>query len=234
MTTREMHYDFKIKSNKLDSQQNRNFTIPEIDWFLNEGTDFFVKKIVAPRIRANTGFEINQRAIDDVRTLVVDNECFPVPEGNYVVDLMPEYLFYISGTVIMNKGKCSDVVGTLKIQQHDDLFETSPFDKSSFEWREVNATFVKDGIRIFTDGTFTCTSACIKYVKKPKYIHNAQDFEGGSYTHPSGTVLTGTRDSELPEHVHREIVDIAVMLASTSLSSPDYQIKMQKLNFNGL
>jgi len=44
MTVKDMHYDFKKKLNKVDSQQNRNLLIPEIDWTHN---DFVVA--VAPQ-----------------------------------------------------------------------------------------------------------------------------------------------------------------------------------------
>ena len=36
MNISEMHYDFKKKLNKVDSEQNRNLLVPEIDWALNE------------------------------------------------------------------------------------------------------------------------------------------------------------------------------------------------------
>ena len=39
MNIREMHYDFKKKFNKIDSQKNRNLLVPEIDWSLNEAVN---------------------------------------------------------------------------------------------------------------------------------------------------------------------------------------------------
>ena len=43
MTIQEMHYDFKMKLNKIDSEQYRNLRIPEIDWKLNEALEIFIK-----------------------------------------------------------------------------------------------------------------------------------------------------------------------------------------------
>ena len=48
MTIQDMHYDFKKKLNKIDSQQNRNLLIPEIDWTLNEAQELFVKITAFP------------------------------------------------------------------------------------------------------------------------------------------------------------------------------------------
>ena len=61
MNAREMHYDFKQKLNKIDSQKYRNLLVPEIDWKLNEAQEVFVKIIAEPRLRSQLGFEINQR-----------------------------------------------------------------------------------------------------------------------------------------------------------------------------
>ena len=70
MTVQDMHYDFKMKLNKLDSQQLRNFLIPEIDWLLNEAQELFVKWVAEPRIPNGLGLETNQRSIDDIRVLM--------------------------------------------------------------------------------------------------------------------------------------------------------------------
>ena len=43
MTIQEMHYDVKMKLNKVDSQQYRNLIIPQVDWILNEAQELFVK-----------------------------------------------------------------------------------------------------------------------------------------------------------------------------------------------
>jgi hypothetical protein len=119
----------------------------------------------------------------------------------------------------------------LFIKQHDDLHEESPFDCSSFEWREVSVRFFKNGLRVFTDGTFIVESICeFNYIKKPVYIQNAQDYVGGTYNLPNGTTLTGFTNCELPEHTHREIVDLAVLIATGQLQIPDYQIKQDKIN----
>jgi len=227
-----MHYDFKTKLNKIDSQQYRNLRIPEIDWKLNEAYELFVKMVAKPRLRNKLGFETSQRNIDDIRTIVVKDYCSPVVDG--VATLPDNYWHFISGDAIMDKNNCVGFKGTVRIRQHDDEFENSPFDNSSFEWREVNGVFYEEGVKLFTDGTFTNRDFCMNYIKKLQYIHNAEDFRSGSYRLPSGILLSGSVDCELPEQTHREIVDIAVALASSELQNPDHQTKLQKLNLNNL
>ena len=232
MTVEEMHYDVKIKFNKVDTESNRNLKIPEIDWSLNEAAELFVKMIAEPRIKNGLGFETSQRSIDDIRTIVVNSNCIPVT--NNIATLPDNYWHFVGAEVIMEKGACDEVKGKFHVRQHDDEFELSPFDRSSFEWRIVNGVFFEDGVKFFTDGSFTLSEFCLSYIRKMAYIHYAVGFNATGYKLPSGTLLTGSENCELPEHTHREIVDLAVMILSGQVQSPDYKLKAAKLNLNKL
>lgn len=226
-----MHYDFKRKFNKIDSQSNRNLLIPEIDWILNEAQNIFIKLVAQPRYQNNLGFETSSRTIEDIRSLVEDGyECVIT---NDIAELPSDYFFYVKSYARISKNSCNNVRASLIIRQHDDEFETSMFDKSSFEWREVNAVFNNKGLKLFPED-FEINSVILDYIKKPKYMHNAENFGSGSYKLPSGEVLTGSQDCELPDHVHSEIVDIAVLIASGDISLPDYGVKLNKINLNQL
>lgn len=235
MTSREMHYDFKQKLNKIDSQKYRNLLVPEIDWKLNEAQEIFVKAIAQPRLANQIGFEVNQRTINDIRTIVIDQKPADgiVPtvfdESSFIAILPEDYWFLAKATVLATKGTCVDVTLKTREVQHDDEHELSPFDRSSFEWRISNIRFNKDGIRIFTDSTYTINKILLEYLKEPRMIHNAADFQGGTYNTLDGTALTGTQDCELPKMVHKEIVDLAVLITAGDLSLPDYAIKQRKV-----
>lgn len=236
MDIKGMHYDIKFKLNKVDSQQYRNLKVPELDWAINEAVDIYIKSIAEPRTSNYLGFETSQRTTDDLRTIVVnDASLIPIEIDNetYKVELPQEYMFYVSANVVISKENCADRIARAILRQHDDRSETSPFDTSSFEWKEVNIRFYENGIKLFTDGTFKIKEVKLNYIRKHKYIHNAQDFlPTGSYKLPSGTLLTGIQNCELPEHTHREIVDIAVLILANNLDSPNYQLKQAKVNLN--
>ena len=238
MTIKDMHYDFKKKLNKVDSQQYRNLLIPEIDWALNEAQNVFIDIVSEPRLRTQLGFEKSQKNIDDIRTLVIPDLCSTIsntgtiPEYN-ILTLPENYRYFIKGDVYITKGSCNKKV-RITPQEHDDEFEEDVFYKSSFEWKRVNALFVNTGLKIFSDGTFTHDRVCISYIKNPIYIHNAEDYRNGTYNLPGGQSLIGSVSCELPIHTHREIVDLAVMIISGELQIPDYQIKYAKLNLNNL
>lgn len=241
MTVQEMHYDFKMKLNKIDSEQYRNLRVPEIDWLLNEAQEFFIKSVAFPRVSNYLGFETSQRTIDDIRTIVVENKQLEKDlinsEDRQKVFVLPtDYMFYISAKVTVSKAQCGLKEVRLLIKQHDDKFEESPFDNSSFEWGDINATFDSKGLRVYSDGTFDVENVKLNYIKEPVYIHNASDFkpEGQYKSLKTGLNLTGRQNCELPNQTHREIVDIAVMLASSNLDMQNIQIKQGKLNLNQL
>lgn len=235
MNARAMHYDFKQKLNRIDSQKFRNLKVPEIDWKLNEAQEVFVKIIAQPRLSKEYGFEVNTRTINDIRTIVVDHK--PVDyitpivfdTSSFTITLPTEYWFLSKAVVLATKGNCTNVKLRTNEIQHDDEDDLSPFDRSSFEWRVVNIRFNKEGLRLFTDSTFVINKVGLEYLKKPRAIWNAQDAENGNYNDMNGNNLTGEQSSELPEGVHREIVDLAVLITAGDLSLPDYQLKYNKL-----
>lgn len=233
MDIREMHYDFKQKLNKADSQKNRNLKVPEIDWQLNEAQELFVKMVANPRLRKEYGFEINQRSIDDIRTIVVDQVkgSGVVPTvfdpTSYIAVPPTDYWYGAKYRVFATKGNCTERELDTQVVQHDDRHERSAFNKSSFEWRVANIRFNKDGLRVFTDGSFSITEVCFEYLKQPPMMHNAADF--GGYTTLTGTVLAGRVNCVLPIGVHREIVDLAVLMTAGNIGSENQQFKQAKV-----
>lgn len=239
MNIKEMHYDFKKKLDKIDSQQNRRLLVPEIDWVLNEAINLFIDLVAFPRKTNLKGFEKSQKTIDDIRTVVVTDNCsislvdFNNPE-TIVATLPEEYKYFLRGYAIVSKNSCTGKRARIFIQEHDDMFEESPFDRSSFEWREVNGMFNQNGLELFTGGDFNVDGCCLSYILQHPFVHNAEDYRGGTYTLLDGTVLTGTQDCILPASAHSEIVDLAVMISAGELQLQDYQIKAQKANINNL
>ena len=55
-----------------------------------------------------------------------------------------------------------------------------------------------------------------------------------SYKSLEGVSLSGSQNCELPEHTHREIVDIAVLLLTQNMQAADYQLRHEKLKLNQL
>ena len=138
MDIKEMEYDVKFKLNKVDSNQYRNLRIPEIDWALNEAQEIFIKIVAEPRSNKHLtqrivelGFQINQRSIDDIRTIVkLDQVLTPtkIDDTRFQYQLPQDYLFFHRARVFATKGNCEEVKCTLMHKQTDDRFLESPFD----------------------------------------------------------------------------------------------------------
>lgn len=253
MTIEEMHYDFKMKLNKLDSQQYRNLLIPEIDWLLNEAQENFLKLVLYPRGKSPLGLEKSQRLIDDARYLV-RTKTYPIKDPKKAVDPSgkaydtsddilgvwmdeDEYLHLIKGEILVTKKACGNKIYRcrLRLRQHDDMTKDSPFDCTDIEWREVNGYFQWDYLALELPKErekYNFTEAKITYLKKPVYMHFAQGFSQEGYKLPSGQILKGEQNCELPAQTHREIVDLAVLQASGQLQMSDYQIKLAKVKMN--
>lgn len=246
MKVQEMHYEVKRRINKVDSNQNRNLLIPEIDLALNEAQMLFVKMVAEPRVSYHLGVETTQRNIDELRTIIVHDSTVNVNNDN-VAKLPEGYLYFLRAYTTMNKTGCPNgVKARVYIQRHNDLYEESVFTKSSFEWRTVNGVFVEvdtadSGIQLSTIDNVTYSNLILSYIRRPKLIYYKSGFNGGNgYMLPSGIYPNGDatpqsnveQSCELPESTHNEIVDIAAMVITGDLASPDYQYKMAKLRFN--
>lgn len=237
-----MHYDFKVKLNKLDSQRNRNLQVPEIDWKLNEAQDLYINLVAQPWREMPQGFERNQRAIDAVRTLVksqeYEGECTQLRQvvtqtGKtlYYADYPVDYLYYIDSILTANQGACKNRSLSIIIRQHDDDYDNS-YNSSSFTWKEVNALFQEKGIKIDVKD-FEPLFFCLTYIRKPVRMSLAAAFRQGlGYNYLDGSAAPAQQDCELPEATHREIVDLAVAIASGDLEMPSYNIKQSKVQTN--
>lgn len=198
-----------------------------------------VKTIAAPRPgefeRTNLGFETQLRSIEDLRNIAVTDKTIGVTaQGNgiYQATLPGDFLFlqnpsYVTGT----NDKCSKRLQVF-YSQLDDRSEESPFDRSDFDWGEVNMQLIQnDRIRMIAKD-FVINSLILNYLRKPRKIIYSEY----SYKDIDGEQVVGPIDQpcELSEVIQDDIIDMAAFLAAESTRSSDYETKMQKLLSNGL
>ena len=242
MTVSEMHYDFKLKFNKLDSQDYQNFQVPEIDWVLNEAQLLFLKQRYGLTNPKQTGFEGSQKRIDDLRNLVVKSSSLAASPststGSMMATLPSDYMFMLRVEAVAQKVKCGRKNLICRITQHDDLSNTlnDPYYTPSFEWGEIPLVFgtessaPADANTIFgySDGTFSIISYTLDYLRTPRRIAFPSGVPGNAYNTPAGVAVTVDQNCELAEHTHTEIVDLAVQIAAGNVEHPGLQIKMAK------
>lgn len=220
-----MHYDFKQKLNRLDTNAYQGLNIPQIDWKFNQALRLYILLVAEPRIKNQLGIETTQRTIDDLSILIVSNKGLAL-KGTLNNTIMaslptePKYMYYLSTeSLIGTQGDCKSQKIKTTVIRHDSRNQDRSFYNSNFEWRECNIKFSEQGIEIYNTD-FTIDSFSINYIRSHPYIHNAEDFADGSYHLPDGTLLGGHEDCILPEQTHDEIVDLAVMLTTGDLQLP--------------
>ena len=242
MTIQEMHYDFRVKLDKVNSYAQDSFNEVEIDHFLNEATLLFVKQRASIMNPYRRGLEVSQKRVDDLRTLVVKSpttlqpgippsvvgpSVFEMP----LADLSFPYLKMIRLTTEIKKKACPNKVVTPDIVSHDDLSEalSDPFQRPDYRWDTVlmvyaqSTTANKGSVYFYTDETFQVTKVFPEYLRRPVRVSL------GGYTYLDGTVAVLTQ-SDLPEEVHSEMVDIAVSEAARTVEDVQmYQLKQHKL-----
>lgn len=237
VTVRDQHFDFKLKSDKVDSLTNFDFNTAEIDWMLNEAQSQLLKKKYGVHNSYRTGFEGNQKRIDDLKTLLVKFPEQPdivptlIEDGIYEInlsDLVHPYLFFIRAQAYIDG--CNWI--SLRHIQHDDLNEilSDPFngpDNNSlpFNFGRSSDSSGQSSIYIYP-GIHNVDHVRFEYLKEPARIHF------GGYTYIDGNTYP-PQDSELPVHVRSEIVDEAVAIALGYVEdSNKYQIALNKAMMN--
>lgn len=249
MNIQNQHFQFKLLLDKVDSENSKNMLPHQIDWLLNEATQVFIKQRMGITNNKRMGFEVSQKRIDDLKTLVVKCPTSIQPavavqslgNGMYELDLANtnyDYQYMVRLTALAEKEGCTDKVVKCVPVQHDDLTEalSSTEFSPSFLWGEVpvvygqsNSSNGEGSVYFYTNSLFTVSVAYPEYIRKPRKVwlgtyDLTTDLKvksaSNSYVYQSG--VTSPVDSDLPEYTHSEIVDIAVQLASMATHDVDY------------
>lgn len=257
MTNREWHIEFKKRYNRIDSSGNKNYYVEEIDSFFNEAIALFIKHIAFPRVDANLiGLEKTQRTIDDIKELIVDQSLYAEEDKYRCLDIKPyptienfdsfvgyfpkDYMHYINSTCYASKENCNNKKCNVIIRKHDEWFDVSPFDNSSFEWGEISGWISGNTIRLFCDDSFIINGICLSYIKTPNKMYTPsllgnrpyKDVNGKTYPLQDITINNGDYGCELSEQTHSEIIDYAVFLATAAKHMDELQVASSKVGLS--
>jgi len=239
MDIQSLHYDFKIKMDRVDSLSSQDFNSAEIDWLLNEAQLVFIKRRYTDLSNnKRKGFEASQKRIDDLATLVVKYPEQPaliptLDDGVYYLDLADTthpYMFLLQAYCNIEVSTDCIKSAPLKFIQHDDFRESlrDPFNSPSLDYlpynmgRSINNPTIA-AIYIYP-GDYTIPEVFVEYIKYPSRVSL------GNYVYIDGNIYPAAT-LELPKQTHPEIVDIACELAALNIENPEYiQLKTLKVN----
>ena len=226
---KNLHYGFLRRANKVDSLQDVNFYVPQIDDYLNEALSIFIKETAKE-------VEYNQNRIDDLKNLMEFNKPLAIDcKKDFCTAKLPEnYYRLVRIETIASKDGCIDKIKTYPIQFDDinNFLESSEY-KPSFYWRETGYEIVENDILIWTNNDFKIKDVKLTYLSKHPRLGNPEDSFEGKYTLPDGTDVK--QQSLLLDNADQPniIMDLAVLLASTDINDINFQIKQNKiLNIN--
>lgn len=230
MNIAQFHREFKIAFDKADSEAYPEFLDGEIDYYLNEAQDRFIKQRYGVNNIYRAGYEQIQKRTDDLKALVVSRYASISPVNHYTVvgdnvyradisDLFTdvdvtlqapeEYMLFVKAIAQTCVNDCCEW-SKVKLVQQDDLSSLTldPFNKP-----KVNKPiifFEDNDIFVWTADGATIGGVLVTFIKRPAQMNL------GTY----GGVLT---QCELSEYTHKEILQQSVRIALENIESPRQQ-----------
>jgi hypothetical protein len=227
MTTKQLIYQFRLLANKIDSNATTKLSLPACVDFINSGMLQLCKSRYTGNNNYRQSLESVQKRIDEWQRLIVphhliDGEDFESDNRitKFELPFDNDYMFLLRCSFLASKGDCKDqpVYDTFA-NQTDDLNNNfdNPNSISNFEWRFINYRIAQDNILAYSDSTFSIDKADIDFLRYPKKV----DIKG--YTRIDNTPSDDI-ECELPEFLHDEIVNEAVLNFKLSLGHPDVNL----------
>jgi hypothetical protein len=238
MNIKEMHYLFKQRFNKIDSSQNREFKVPEIDSLLNQAQTLIIRNTHQPK-NGSSSIDYNFRNSDDFRSVIVWGYNIQPNNDGVSFTLPLDYQYYLGSTMTTTKnGTFNECICNVRRAFE---YEKSYFYKSSHEWLEVGIAINNKGIEVTDKEDFNVVSLSLDYVKIPLQMNNSEESEGTvtvsgvterGYYNFNGDPLYQNVNCSLPVTIHDAIVDLSVLLAKGAINTPtlNYDILKQQIN----
>lgn len=230
-------YKIDQKLNKLTALEHQLIPVENKILALNEAQFRMIKSKMGQGNPAGLGLDSFKKRYEDLEILMERPAEHPLtvelvdPRLNqWIADLTllePAYMFYIDSYLLADKDKCKNriIYVNRDLTKHADvptLLANSNY-RPSFEYEETFCTISGMKLEFYTDGTFTPTKAYVAYIRYPVKI----DYPG--YVGLDGNTSV-RRDSELPEYLEDELVNMAVQeLAMNTENNPTVQYTQARI-----
>lgn len=228
MSIQEMHYEFKVRANRLDTQHYQDLPPYTIDSLLNNAHNHFLEHYAYV---SRLPYETSQARLDMLSNLVIG---FPEQPALLPVEVEPNvYEVKLSTLVqpyahlvrVYADGSCGLVnVKVVPINSLNRML-TDELQKPSVKWKRLLATLrktsndINPSLYIYGAEGITIDSIKIEFLKQPKYVfiggYNSIDYDvcvqnNGINCNQYYNIGTPPVDSEIAEVYHSLLIDIAV------------------------
>lgn len=234
MNANEMSYEFDVLYDKIASLSSPGYTDKEKSVFLTKAQEIVVKRYQpAEYLERRRQDMANLTKTVDISTASTTQDTGK-PNGTRY-DLPSDFLYPESEeATITSSEACYNNKRILVRPAREDEYSLqikNPFVRPQVKgtdydscWRMdfFNNTNGTKRVDLITDGTFTINTYHLTYFRRPADII--------PYTGDGTT--SAQSDCELGETVHREIVDIAIRIASGITQPQEYQLKLNEEKIN--
>jgi len=220
MLIERFHIEFQVFLDKRSTSQVPEIPSELVDLYLNEAQERFIKTRYGGNNLYRTSAEETQKRIDDLRVLIKTVEITPTLDNlqeSYDIVLPSDYMFLARVRARSVSQGCANWVDRVKITQHDDLevVKKDPFNKPSNT--EAVAYFEGNLLKLATVTGLVYNLSQLTYFKRPVLMN-------------LGTYGELKQECELPDHTHKEIIQMAVDIAIENIESQRGQTIKQQLN----
>lgn len=215
MTTAELHVAVNTRLQQVGAHVNDDFLLDEMDYYLSAAQ----RNIVIDRVQ-QAGGDIAKIPVSDLRPLIseylllplLDASDFPLAIANEYYCPWPEdFLQWMSGETGLTRTAdpvivTKEYVGNIAITE-DQVINYRVTTEHSPHIRNPRVVTREDYLHVFCDVDTTLIDQTIQYIRYPNNIvlDESDDFLN--------------QDSELPEHLHDEIVERALQTILRDLNA---------------
>ena len=230
MTHRQLQIAFERGAKTADPtlEVTNKLTSEMIFACLNIGLDKFIKTRMTGHNLNRDGFEETQKRIDDLRTLVTIKDYSTLTDNS--ITLPVDYLFTLGETasITSTTSPCWPIVNEIPVIKTTDVTEATIENVDAIlantlsEYRlHLNRAkpirlYQGDIIKFYTDNNYSIVGYKLTYLRKPSKIGDIQ--------------VLNTEYTDLPEHTHQEIVNIALQYYMSIKGTPQIQVFANEVN----
>jgi hypothetical protein len=228
-----MHRAVKLGLDKTEGLAYPAFEPEELDFWLNDSVQRFIKTRYSGNNLPGTGFEQSQKRIDDLYTIVKEAVIVPVlsteaysKPNSYtieVTDFPDDYMLFLNDeTTISFTHRILNtevILRTGVTECTSDSYYTKisdPYGEHILHMYTARPLrlFSFVGIELITDGTYEIDNYFLRYISRPAVLDSLS--------------ITPV-DCDLPEHTHSEIVEMTVNKLLENIEAPRYQTQTVEL-----
>lgn len=228
MTIQEMHYEFKVRANRLDTLHYQDLNPYVIDSLINNAQLFFMEHY---GYVSRLPFEALQSRIDMLSNLVIgfpeQPALTPIVIDSNVYEVKLENLIYDYAHLVRMYVDSNCGVINVKLVPMNNLNRMlrDALQKPSAKWKRLLATLrktstsINPSVYVYSEPNLTFNKVMIEYIKKPREVfyggYNSIKYDvcvqnGGINCNQFYNITTPPVDCEIAETYHSLIVDIAV------------------------